>query len=239
MLINRVAILDNGIYQKQSDGLIINKIIEKNVVREWSDADSLLMCEHGTYCSLIIKKYTGVVSLYGIRILDENGKGDYSNLYQAFDECNREKIYLLNLSFGTTHFQDKKAIRKTINHFSNQGFLIIAATSNDGYTTYPASLSNVISVSAGDSFGIDQNMQLQKGIDFIAPSKHEITIEGASFCLGKSNSYAAPYVTAMVGNLINEKGMLTIDEIRMRLAPEGTAFMYSPDWIEKACISTE
>ena len=82
-------------------------------------------------------------------------------------------------------------------------------------------------------------MQLQKGIDFIAPSDHEITTEGASFRLGKSNSYAAPYVTAMVGNLIDKKGMMTIDEIRMSLAPEGTIFIYSPDWIEKAWISPE
>ena len=82
-------------------------------------------------------------------------------------------------------------------------------------------------------------MQFQKGIDFIAPSDHEITLEGTSFCLGKSNSYAAPYVTAMVGNLINEKGMLTIDEIRSTLAPEGTVYIYSPDWIEKAWISPE
>ena len=143
------------------------------------------------------------------------------------------------MSFGSVHFLDKASIRKTINHYANKGIIIVAATSNDGYTTYPASLSNVIGVAAGDRFGIDKDMHLQKGIDFIAPSDHEITTEGASFRIGKSNSYAAPYVTAMVGNLIDKKGMMTIDEIRMSLAPEGTIFIYSPDWIEKAWISPE
>ena len=143
------------------------------------------------------------------------------------------------MSLGTTHFLDKAYIKKTINHYANKGLIIIAASSNDGFTTYPASLSNVISVACGDDFCVDENLQMQKGIDFIAPSEHEITIEGASFRLGKSNSYAAPYVTAMVGNLISEKGMMTVNEIRNALAPRSEQFIYYPDWIENAWVSPD
>lgn len=194
---------------------------------------------HGDICTAIIHKYSKRALLNGINILNQKGVGNVNDVGAALEWCLSKSLDIINFSLGTTHFFDKYYIRKTINHYANKGLSIIAATSNDGYTTYPASLSNVISVATGDRFGIDQDMQFQKGIDFIAPSDHEITIEGASFCLGKSNSYAAPYVTAMVGNLIAEKGRMTIDEIRKRLAPEGTTFIYSPDWIEKAWISPE
>ena len=84
---------------------------------------------------------------------------------------------------------------------------------------------------------INKQIQAFKGIDFIAPSDHEIITECASFRLGKSNSYAAPYVTAMVGNLIYEKGFMTVDEIRNNLCVESNSFIYSPDWIESAWIA--
>lgn len=233
----KVAVLDNGIDSKALTCHIINKVIQDGNVVEYMDEMSLSICEHGTLCAIIIKENINVGILFGVRILDENGKGFLDNLNPAIDVCIGNSIYLVNLSLGTTHFKDRVKLRKTVNHFANQGIIIITATSNDGYTTYPASFGNVISVATGDGLGIDQNMQLQKGIDFIAPSDHEITTEGAFFRLGRSNSYAAPYVTAMVGKLIEEKGMMTIDEIRKALAPEGYTFIYSPDWLESAWIS--
>lgn len=194
---------------------------------------------HGMVCTLVLNKYLQSASVVNVRLLNDYGIGYIDKLDDSLKQCSDKNIAVINMSFGSVHFLGKASIRKAINHYANKGIIIIAATSNDGYTTYPASLSNVISVAAGDRFGIDQDMQLQKGIDFIAPSDHEIALEGASFCFRKSNSYAAPYVTAMVGNLINEKGMLTIDEIRSTLAPEGTVYIYSPDWVEKAWISPE
>lgn len=194
---------------------------------------------HGAVCTLVLNKYLRTASVVNVRLLNNHGIGYIDKLDDSLKQCSDKNIAVINMSFGSVHFLDKASIRKTINHYANKGIIIVAATSNDGYTTYPASLSNVIGVAAGDRFGIDQDMQLQKGIDFIAPSDHAITIEGASFYLGKSNSYAAPYVTAMVGNLIAENGRMTTDEIRMSLAPEGTTFIYSPDWIVNAWVSPE
>ena len=194
---------------------------------------------HGAVCTLVLNKYLRTASVVNVRLLNNHGIGYIDKLDDSLKQCSDKNIAVINMSFGTVHFLDKASIRKVINYYANKGIIIVAATSNDGYPTYQASLSNVLSVAAGDRFEIDKDMQLQKGIDFIAPSDHEITTEGASFRLGKSNSYAAPYVTAMVGNLIDKKGMMTIDEIRMSLAPEGTIFIYSPDWIEKAWISPE
>ena len=194
---------------------------------------------HGAICYLVLRKNTDLPISVEISVLSDTGIGYTNSIYAALGKCIEKNIWIINMSLGTTHFLDKAYIKKTINHYANKGLIIIAASSNDGFTTYPASLSNVISVACGDDFCVDENLQMQKGIDFIAPSEHEITIEGASFRLGKSNSYAAPYVTAMVGNLISEKGMMTVNEIRNALAPRSEQFIYYPDWIENAWVSPD
>lgn len=194
---------------------------------------------HGTVCALILTQYIDKADIKYLTILNKNGRGFVSEIDVFLQKCLDKAIVIINMSFGTTHFLDKTYIKNTINHYANKGLIIVAASSNDGFTTYPSSLSNVISVACGDEFCVDEKLQRQKGIDFIAPSDHEIIIEGASFRLGRSNSYAAPYVTAMVGNLICEKGMMTVNEIRHELAPHKEKFIYSPDWIERAWVSPE
>lgn len=234
-MINRITV---GVVDSIFDSSVINddKLISNSLYKK---DNSLVELTHGMLCAMIIKTHIPATIIEDIEILNKNGIGHVSKLKYALEQCINRNIAIVNMSFGTTHFLDIAFIRKTINYYVNKGIIIVVATSNDGYTTYPAALSNVISVAAGDGFGIDRDMQIQKGIDFNAPSDHEITIEGAAFRLGRSNSYAAPYVTAMVGNLINKNGMMTVDEIRRSLAPEGTVFIYSPDWIVKAWISPE
>ncbi len=71
--------------------------------------------------------------------------------------------------------------------------LNVAASANSDYMTYPVSFSDVIGVVAGETFRISDESHQQKGVDFIAPSGHEIMIGENSVKLGESNSYAAPY----------------------------------------------
>ena len=89
-----------------------------------------------------------------------------------------------------------------VNQYANKGLIIIAATANSGYTAFPASFSNVIGVKAKDTFNIDAEGLRDKGVDFAAPSEHKIWFGGNDITLQKSNSYAAPYVTAMAGRLM-------------------------------------
>ncbi len=112
----------------------------------------------------------------------------------------------------------------------------MAAAANDGCKTYPASFSNVIGVAAGNVFKTDTNLQKHKGIDFIAPSDHEIVLEGNSFKLGKSNSYAAPYVTAMIGTVLEKEPYSNVCTIRSKLLSKSD-FIYCPDWMETAWVS--
>ena len=220
-------------------GILDSEIAKDSIIRRDEDRiqQKEMMLSHGEKCAEILIKYGIDIQIISEKILDANGIGSITDLPNGLEKCYLCGTRIVNISFGTTHFLDKEFIRKIVNHYANQGMIIIAASSNDGYTSYPASFSNVIGVSAGDIFDTNIDMCIQKGIDFFAPPGHEIEMEGVSFFVDKGNSFAAPYVTAMVGNLIEKKGFMTIDKIRRELSKKINMFLYAPDWIETAWVS--
>lgn len=106
---------------------------------------------------------------------------------------------MVNLSLGTTHFRDKSLIRTLVNHYVSKGMCIVAATSNSGYESYPASFSNIIGVATHSSFFSDSLKRLFLGINILGESEHTLRLYGVASVTQKCNSYAAPFVTAYIG----------------------------------------
>lgn len=240
---NDIAIIDSGISSE----------VLKNPIRFNMEITNYKSCEkfsydfgeqsffHGTNCALIIEKYCPNAKLTGVKILDNEGKGILDKLEPALEWCFQKEIVLINLSLGTTHFRDKDVIRRIINHYVNKGMIIIAATANNGYKTYPASFSNVIGVVSGDVFDINTNLLMYSGIDFIAPSNHEIVVMDNIFMLKDSNSYAAPYVTSKVYDFLADSKKYEVCVLKNKLFKQETKCFktYYPDWIEKGWILSQ
>lgn len=236
-IIIKIAVLDNGVDEKLLALCGLPDIIQQNK-GNISDEEDLFL--HGTNCAMIIGLNCADAELYSYKLLDNTGKGNVDDLKSAFDWCLMNNIRLVNLSFGTTHFKDKGIIRQLVNQYANKGLSIIAATANSGYTAFPASFSNVIGVKAKDTFNIDAEGLRDKGVDFAAPSEHKIWFGGNDITLQKSNSYAAPYVTAMAGRLMMEQSWINnVWQIKKHLYQKfrGKCVQYIPDWIEKGWIA--
>lgn len=237
----KIAVIDNGIDNTQINFDLENKVYVDSASECITDDKDIsgFTFAHGTICASIIKNNTENAKLYSVRMLDENGRGLVRSLSPALEWCYQNGIRLVNLSLGTTHFHDKGIIRQIINHYAYKGMIIVAATSNSGYTTYPASFSNVISVEAGEALRFAELAQQEKGVDFSAPIKQELISEQTSFSVPQSNSYATPYVTAMIANILREKPTASLTSIREILCnSQGkSTFYYVPDWIESAWIS--
>lgn len=237
----KIAVIDNGIDDTQIDFDLENKVYVDSASECISDDKDIsdFTFAHGTICANIIKKNTESAKLNSVRMLNESGRGLVDSLSPALEWCYLNGIRLVNLSFGTTHFHDKSIIRKVINHYAYKGMIIVAATSNIGYTTYPASFSNVISVEAGDDFHFAELAQKEKGVDFMAPVEQEHFIEKAPYGIPRSNSYAAPYVTAMIANILQENSSASLTTIRETIcnSSKENTFFYMPDWIEAAWVS--
>lgn len=241
MNIVKIAVIDNGIDDTQLHFELENKVYIDSISKCVTDDKNMkdITFLHGTICAYIIKKNVVNSELYSVRILDENGKGLINSISPALEWCYQNGIRLVNLSLGTTHFHDKNKVREIVNRYAYKGMIIVAATSNSGYTTYPASFSNVISVEVGEDFCFAEYAQKEKGIDFSAPVKQEHFLGETHIGTPRSNSYATPYVTAMIANILQEKPSASLTTIRETLCnSQGKrTFFYMPDWIKLAWIS--
>lgn len=217
----RIAVLDTGVteeYRKYlKDAMVVDGIY--GVRRQGRISEDGFF--HGTYCAAIIRKYFGEAELSSIQILDEKGRGTVEKLAPAFEWCLKQGISIVNVSFGTTNFRDREYLLRLVDYYTARGLVVIAASANTGFTTYPASFSSVIGVERREKApGTEQqgirkwdgdfascclrSGNLHTGVEILAPSVHEVKIGGRRIFTTQSNSYAAPFVTAWAGTLLKK-----------------------------------
>ncbi len=239
----RVAIIDNGI-----NGHFLKRRLEKSIAIDENGVcitDTKNICQqqfqHGTNCAMILEKYCSDFRLISIRILDENGRGAIKSIYPALEWCYKNQIRLVNLSLGTSDFRDCEKLRCLINEYVTKGMIIIAATANSGFISYPASFTNVIGVATMGSPLNYSNDYMQMGIDTVVPSEHEVKICDEEIKTSLSNSYAAPYVSALIANRLNADNTLDIRKLKKYAKEQSYIDMvegvYEPDWVYKAYVA--
>lgn len=108
-----------------------------------------------------------------------------------------KKIHLANLSFGSNHFLDSPQIKKVVNYYVNKGMILVVATSNDFFSSYPAKFSSVIGVAQNHLRYQDEALLSHIGVDILAPSKHKINVFETQIETEMCNSYAAPYICSI------------------------------------------
>lgn len=239
----RIAIIDNG----------INKHFIKGVVEQSIVIDEMGICiadtknidqqqfQHGTNCAMILEKYCSDCHLISIRILDEHGRGAIKSIFPALEWCYKNQIRLINLSLGTVDFRDCEKLKALVNKCATKGMIIIAAMANSGFVSYPASFTSVIGVATTNSPLSYSKDYMQMGIDSIVPSEHMVKMCDKEIKTSLSNSYAAPYICALIANKLSNDKALDIEKLK-RYAKEQshiemTVEGYEPDWIYRAYIS--
>lgn len=78
-------------------------------------------------------------------------------------------------------FRDCEKLKSLVNECAAKGMIIIAATANSGFVSYPASFTNVIGVATTDSPLSYSKDYMQMGIDSIVSSEHEINVCGKNY----------------------------------------------------------
>ncbi len=242
---NKVVIIDNGI----DDGLLCKDLetaifinnsgkVRKDRVKRKDKA-----FQHGTICALILEKHCPNCILSSIRILDEEGKGAVDKIEPALEWCYQNNVKIVNLSLGTTHFGEYSKLNKLINKYVYRGLIIVAAVSNTGFFTFPASFTNVIGVATVESPLPYAKDYIHLGIDTAVPSEHMIVLGGKEHKTSLSNSYAAPYATALVNKEIIENGTCNIQKLKKFVREKSHIPMvdnlYNPDWVYMAYMQNK
>lgn len=241
---DRIAIIDNGINRDLicKDKIQAQIVIDKNN-RCIEDKNEIQITDfqHGTFCALIVEKYNSHCMLDSVRILDKNGKGGIEKIEPALEWCYQHNIRVVNLSFGTTNFNECEKLKKLVNKYAYNGMIIVAATANSGFVSYPASFTNVIGVATTGSPLSYSKDYMQMGIDTVVPSEHMVKMFDEEIRTSLSNSYAAPYVCALIANRLNIDKALDIKKLkeytREQSHTEMVGGVYEPDWVYRAYVT--
>ena len=241
---DRIAIIDNGINRELicKDKIQAQIVIdENNRCIEDKNEIQITDFQHGTFCALIVEKYNSHCILNSVRILDRNGKGGIEKIEPALEWCYQHNIRVVNLSFGTTNFNECEKLKKLVNKYAYNGMIIVAATANSGFVSYPASFTNVIGVATIGSPLSYSKDYMQMGIDTVVPSEHMVKMFDEEIRTSLSNSYAAPYVCALIENRLNIDKALDIKKLkeyaREQSRTEMVGGVYEPDWVYRAYVT--
>lgn len=205
---NEIAVIDDGINVEFYNNIpTLNNSVEIDIncnVKEY--VNNAIEYSHGTVCAAIISKYTKDARISSVKIINESNKTTGKQFIRAIEWCLENHIGIVNLSLGSTNINEKKDICKIINKAVKNGMIIIAASSNDGKITYPAAFSNVIGVKTLEENnkceGYIYNCSPSGGIDILAPSIHKLINYFEEEESQRCNSFAVPYITAQVHNII-------------------------------------
>ncbi|TYQ14964.1 UNVERIFIED_CONTAM: subtilase family protein [Acetivibrio alkalicellulosi] len=245
-----VAVIDDGVYENFFDvGTLIHKIeitSELNIINHHDFISSTP--NHGSICAGIIKKFAPDASISSIKILNHERKGVPDQLVKAIDWCVESGIKIINLSLGTVYYKDSFKLRTIIKKASNKGIILVSACSNQSIITYPSYFSSVIGVKAGKVREGEYiyNYHPNDGIEITTSSTFELKqINGESFYTEACNSYATPFITAKVYNILKNNPKLSVEKVKHKMMEnalnksEKTQFPYlykTIDWVENVII---
>jgi subtilisin len=163
---------------------------------------------HGTHCAGTVAAQInglGVVGvapaadLYAVKVLDRQGRGQFSWLIAGIDWCiDQEGLKILSMSLGGA--EDPSALQAICNEAYNQGCLLVAAAGNSGPNVpvgAPARYSSVIAVSAIDGNDIIATFSSRgPEVELCAPGVNVLsTIPGGQYGTKRGTSMACPHVT--------------------------------------------
>jgi hypothetical protein len=207
---NEIAVIDDGINVDFYTNIPrMKKSIEIHMDCKITEYENnKIEYSHGTVCAAIICKYAKEAVISSVKVLNESSKTTGAQLIKAIEWCLKNNIGIVNLSLGSTDINEKENIYRVINEAVNAGMIIVAASSNDGKITYPASFSKVVGVKTlrqqPQGEGYIYNYNSVDGVDIFAPSVHKLINYFEEEESSRCNSFAAPYVTAQVYNMIEK-----------------------------------
>ena len=199
----RVAVLDTGIDGAHPD-LAANYKGGVSFVPGQTSADGN---SHGTHCAGTIAATingAGVVgvapaaSLYAVKVLANNGSGQWSYLIAGINWCITNKMHILSMSLGGP--SAPAAVEAACNAAFSNGLLLVAAAGNSGPAPntvgVPGKYKNVIAVSAIDSANVIASFSSRgPEVEICAPGVNVLsTIPGGGYGTKSGTSMACPHV---------------------------------------------
>jgi subtilisin len=225
----KVGVLDTGIDTTHEDLTVSGGISFVPDTPSYTDDNG-----HGTHVAGIIAAQNnnigirGIapnVKLYSIKVLDEDGLGQYSQIIDGIEWASQQGLHIVNLSL--TGKESSYALKLAVDEAYKKGLYIIAASGNhsnnmfseDQSVYYPAKYESAIAVGAVDQYnkhpkfsGSGPELELvAPGVDIYSSYMNNTyeTLTGTSM--------ATPYVTAIYALYKEAFPLLATAELRNKI----------------------
>jgi subtilisin len=169
-----------------------------------------------------------LASLYAVKVLDQNGSGQFSWIIAGIDWCIQNGMHVVSMSLGGP--SAPTALETMCNTAWSKGLLLVAAAGNSGLRNpvppadsnvgFPAKYQNVIAVSAIDSSNVIAPFSSTgPEVDLCAPGVDVLSDKlGGGTTTMSGTSMACPHVAGVAALAWGSHRFSTNDEIWNLLA---------------------
>lgn len=229
-----IAILDTGIDRLHPD--LRNNVISGG--RDFVNDDFNATDDHG-HGSLVAgiaaaetnntEGIAGVAwncKLLPVKILDEDGWGDYFDIADGIIWAADNGADVINMSFGgeQPYPNDDRALREALSYAKDAGSVLVAAAGNeDDYVYYPAAYDEYCIAVAATDYNDERPWWSNPGpeVDVAAPGDRILSCVPTwywgpgsfPYAYAEGTSMAAPHVAGLAALLKDLKPWLSVDEI--------------------------
>lgn len=218
---SRIALIDNGIHLNYFSNLTsLYENIEIDRFCNIKVGKNARWLTHGTICGSIIKKYAPDSALVNVSLKSYKSIIDVEQLISAIELMIDMDIKLVNISVGIVSTGSLPQLNRCVAHFASKGGIIVAAGHNYGIRSYPSCFESVIGVSQINSTQVPEchycpHTSNVTGIDFLATGIHVLErSDGTRYCTPNTSSFSAPYMTAVIYNLLRQYPGVNIYNMR-------------------------
>lgn len=164
-------------------------------------------------------------SIYAIKAFDKNGSAFVSDIILGIDWCVRNKIDIINMSFGMKN--KSVSLRDTIKVAYDAGLIIVASSGNEGKQhsiDFPARFAQTIAVGATNKTRqIASFSNRGKGINIYAPGDQIYSAwSNNKYNLVSGTSMATSHVTGVIALMLSLNPKLTTNRVKALLKRTAT-----------------
>ena len=208
----RIGVIDSGFNASHKNVHVLNGTSFCNGDQDSNYKD---MIGHGTACIGVIHSKAPNAEFLPVKIFESELITTMDILCKAIYWCVEHHCRIINLSLGTLDERNSDILKEACDFAHKHQTFIVAATSNDGQPSIPASFPNVFGVAGGKVSGkFDYFFDPHEKIQFVARGDRQRLdwLVGKQIFMGGS-SFAAPHVSGLIALIIEKYDGITFNDL--------------------------